>query len=261
MSITAMDIQQQGFEHSLRGYDVEQVDDFLERVANEVDALVKENEALKAQAASAPASTSSETEQIAPVAAAGDNGRIAQAESAAKAAADQARAIAAQAKATEDELRVAKTTIAEMEKKLAEKDSLDSTISNAFISAQRAADAMLTDARNSADSLKEEARAEGERIYRESEAKARDFIREALLEKQRIIDETEALCASCDNFRAQYRALIEHFSTEADRRFTDVNPPVVTEAAVAAALPVIDSVAAAGDESAPIADDMIEEID
>lgn len=258
MSITAMDIQQQGFEHSLRGYDVEQVDDFLERVASEVDALVKENEALKAQVAAAPAAPA-DAEQ--PAAAAGSDERIAQAEAAAKAAADQARAIAVQAKATEDELRSAKATIAEMEKKLAEKDSLDSTISNAFISAQRAADAMMTEARNSADSLKEEARAEGERIYRESEAKAREFIREALLEKQRIVDETEALSTSCDNFRAQYRALIDHFSTEADRRFTDVNPPSVTEAAIAAAMPVIDGAPAGEDESAPIADDMIEEID
>ncbi len=251
MSITAMDIQQQGFEHSLRGYDVEQVDDFLERVATEVDLLCKENQDLKEQLAASPATTQPDA-----AAASANDDRIAQAEAAAKAAADQARAIAAQAKATEDELARAKATIAEMSQKLAEKDTMDSTISNAFISAQRAADSMLTEARSSADALKEEARAEGERIYRESEGKARDFIREALLEKQRIVDETEALSASCDSFRAQYRSLIEHFASEADRCFTDINPSTVSESAVAAAMPTIDKGA-----DASIADDMIEEID
>ncbi len=253
MSITAMDIQQKGFEHAFRGYDVAQVDDFLEHVASEIDLLVNENAELKEQlAAGASAAPAPEA------ASAGSDDRIAQAEAAAKAAADQARAIAAQAKATEDELARAKATIAELNKKLAEKDTMDSTISNAFISAQHAADSMLAEARSSADALKEEARAEGERIYRESEGKARDFIREALLEKQRIMDETEALTASCDSFRAQYRALIDHFSVEADRCFSDVNPPSVTEAAVAASMPVPDS---AADADSSIADDMIEEID
>ena len=68
MSITALDIQQQGFEHSLRGYDVEQVDVFLERVAQEVDALVTENEQLKEQlesAAAQPAADPAAQERVA----------------------------------------------------------------------------------------------------------------------------------------------------------------------------------------------------
>ena len=60
MSITALDIQQQGFEHSLRGYDVEQVDVFLERVAQEVDGLVTENEQLKEQLEAASAQPQTE---------------------------------------------------------------------------------------------------------------------------------------------------------------------------------------------------------
>ena len=131
MSITAMDIQQQGFEHSLRGYDVEQVDDFLERVATEVGEMTKEIDDLKAQLAAAP-----QASQAVEQPASGEADRIAQAEAAAKAAADQARATATQAKATEDELARAKATIAELNKKLAEKDTMDSTISNAFISAK-----------------------------------------------------------------------------------------------------------------------------
>lgn len=251
MSITALDIQQQGFEHSLRGYDVEQVDDFLERVAAEVDLLVNENKDLKEQLASGGHAPQGQD------AGAADE-RIAKAESAAKAAADQARAIAAQAKTTEEELARAKATIAQMNEKLEEKGTMDSTISNAFISAQRAADSMLEEARSSADALKEEARAEGERIYRESEAKARDFIREALLEKQRIVDETEALSASCGSFREQYRALLEHFSSEAERCFDEVKTPAISESDVAAHMPA----SAQNDaQDGAIADDMIEEID
>ena len=252
MSITALDIQQQGFEHSLRGYDVEQVDVFLERVAQEIDALVTENEQLKEQLEAA--SSQPQTE--------GAEERIAAAEAQAQAAVEQARAVAAQAQAAEEELAAAKAAVADLQAKLAEKGSMDLTISNAFISAQKAADAMLAEAKSSADNLREEARAEGERIYRESEAKARDFIREALLEKQRIIDETAALSTSCESFRAQYRALLEHFSTEADRMFTDTNPPVISEATIQASLPSTGSATAPQeDTAAQLEDELIEDID
>ena len=254
MSITALDIQQQGFEHSLRGYDVEQVDVFLERVAQEVDGLMTENEQLKEQleAASAQPQTEGAEERIA----------AAEAQAQAQAAVEQARAIAAQAQAAEEELAAAKAAVADLQAKLAEKGSMDLTISNAFISAQKAADAMLAEAKSSADNLREEARAEGERIYRESEAKARDFIREALLEKQRIIDETAALSTSCESFRAQYRALLEHFSTEADRMFTDTNPPVISEATIQASLPSTGSAPAPQeDTAAQLEDELIEDID
>lgn len=49
MAITMQDIQDEGFEHALRGYDVGQVDVFLERVANEVDAMNKQIADLESQ--------------------------------------------------------------------------------------------------------------------------------------------------------------------------------------------------------------------
>lgn len=264
MSITAQDIQQQGFEHSLRGYDVEQVDVFLEHVAQEVDALVTENESLKAQLGTAAPTAEGES---APAVEAGVSedaqALIAQAEANAKAAADQTRAVAAQAKATEEQLAAAKAKIEELKKQLEEKGSMDNTISNAFISAQKAADSMLSEAQSSADALKEEARSEGERIYRESEAKARELIREALAEKQAILDETEALTTSCEEFRSQYRALMEHFSAEADKKFVEVDPAAVSSAAIDAALPKIKSGASerAAESTINDGDELIEEID
>ena len=83
-----------------------------------------------------------------------------------------------------------------------------------------------------------------------------------MLKKQRIIDETAALSNSCESFRAQYRALLEHFSTEADRMFTDTNPPVISEATIQASLPSTGSASAPQeDTAAQLEDELIEDID
>ncbi len=49
MSITPMDIQNKEFERSLRGYDIEDVDDFLDQVAKDLDDMIRENSELKEQ--------------------------------------------------------------------------------------------------------------------------------------------------------------------------------------------------------------------
>lgn len=51
MSITAADIQNQVFEHSKHGYDVEQVDEFLSRLEMEVGSFAEQLEAAGAKAA------------------------------------------------------------------------------------------------------------------------------------------------------------------------------------------------------------------
>ena len=60
MAITSRDIQYQAFKHSRRGYDVEQVDVFLERVAQEVDDMNRTIEQLNAQLANVMPTASSE---------------------------------------------------------------------------------------------------------------------------------------------------------------------------------------------------------
>jgi cell division initiation protein len=52
--LTAVDVQQQQFRRSFRGYDEQEVDDFLDRVTEDVGALLEENERLKEQARLAP---------------------------------------------------------------------------------------------------------------------------------------------------------------------------------------------------------------
>lgn len=52
MRITPLDIYQQEFKRVLRGIDPDEVEDFLERVADDYESLIKENAALKEQIAS-----------------------------------------------------------------------------------------------------------------------------------------------------------------------------------------------------------------
>ncbi len=222
MALTAQEIQEKGFEHSLRGYDVEQVDNFLEYVAIEVANMTAELAALRQQA-SVPVQTDAFAPISVPVPAAPEVDE----------AAIQARIDAAVAAAISDaqtRISLAEAKVAQAEAKLAEKDDMSATIAAAFISAQR-----------SADALKEEARAEGERIYREADAKAREFIREALTEKQRILAETEGLKISCNQFRTQYQRLIEQFAAESSAQFASFGAEV-SEEEVDAALPKIEEI-------------------
>ncbi len=49
MSITPMDIQNKEFERAFRGYDIEDVDDFLDQVAKDLEDLIRENAEMKEQ--------------------------------------------------------------------------------------------------------------------------------------------------------------------------------------------------------------------
>ncbi len=167
MSITAQDIQNQIFERSRHGYDAEQVDEFLERVANEVGILISSHDEL----------TRNNAELTAQLA-----NRI---------AVDEAK-------------------FAEYEQKLVRAGDMDNTISKAFISAQR-----------SADALKEEARAEGEKVYREAEAKSREILRDALSEKQHTLEDVDRLKDSRERFRTEYLTLLHQFMKQAEQVFPE----------------------------------------
>jgi len=47
LSITPMDIQEKEFERAFRGYDIEDVDDFLDQVAKDLEGMIRENIELK----------------------------------------------------------------------------------------------------------------------------------------------------------------------------------------------------------------------
>lgn len=49
MKISSLEIRQQEFEKKMRGYDPEEVKSFLEKIADDLDELLKENESLKTE--------------------------------------------------------------------------------------------------------------------------------------------------------------------------------------------------------------------
>lgn len=83
-------------------------------------------------------------------------------------------------------------------------------ISQALIVAQQAADRMVADARDNADKIKNDA-----------DQKAREVIRQALAEKQNELDEIDRLKASREEFRAEYKQLLQHFMDDVEAVFPD----------------------------------------
>ena len=81
-------------------------------------------------------------------------------------------------------------------------------ISQALIVAQQSADRIVADARESADKIRNDA-----------DQKAREVIRQALAEKQAELDEIDRLKASREEFRAEYKTLLQHFMDDADAAF------------------------------------------
>ncbi len=234
MTITALDIQQEGFEHSMRGYDITQVDEFLERVAQEVDAMNAQIAQLQQRLAEAPASAPAPEPVV-------DTAALDAATRRATEAEQRLAAAEARSRQAESKLAQLQEKFAPLQRQLDEKNEMDSAISNAFISAQR-----------SADALKEDARAEGERIYRESEGKAREFIREALSEKQRILNEIDALENSAARFREDYKKLLSRFAGEAENDFANLRPPQIPDNIVNDVLPKYEDLKGDSDVSAPV---------
>ena len=83
-------------------------------------------------------------------------------------------------------------------------------ISQVLLVAQQSADRMLDDARSSADKIRTDA-----------ETKAREVIRQALAEKQTELDEIDRLKQSREDFRSEYKKLLQHFMDDADAVFPE----------------------------------------
>ena len=113
-------------------------------------------------------------------------------------------------------------------------------ISQVLLVAQQSADRMLEEARNSADKIRTDA-----------ETKAREVIRQALAEKQTELEEIDRLKQSREDFRSEYKKLIQHFMDDADAVFPQAtlstpNGSVAREVAPAPA-PVIPTPAPSAD--------------
>jgi cell division initiation protein len=211
MSITAAEIQEVRFGEVKRGYDPDEVDEFLERVAADVDTL--------SRALGEAASRIKAAEE-----------RAAAAE---KRAEEAALSPAPAPKPAFDDFVPLAPPQPEAEK---ESDVSAEIISKAFIAAQK-----------SADSLVEEARKEAEKVYREAESKGRDIVREALAGKQKTLEEVDRLRESSEQFRTEYLSLLKHFQADAQKRLSAFDEAIPEKPEVEAAKKAQETLLAAND--------------
>ena len=188
MALTAADIQNVSFSIDRKGYDVDEVDVFLEHVADEIGAMAAQIQELEAQLAeakeSAPAAPAAEAAPSAPAAAETPSGDTAEL---------QAR-------------------IADLEAQLAEKSANDSAISQALIVAQRSADDILSNARAEASGIIKGADEEADRIIGKAET-----------DRMKIAEAIRTLEADRDEVRAGYREMLSNFMGDAQRKLAEID--------------------------------------
>ena len=177
MAITPADIEQQTFSPSKHGYDTEEVDAFLEQISSEVDAMLQKIADLK--------------------------GRLNNTES--QLAASQAQVASLEENAGATQLAAPAPVVAPAPTPAPDLAVSERQISQVLIVAQQSADKLVAEARDNA-----------ERIRNEADQKAREVIRQALAEKQNELDEIDRLKQSREDFRGEYKKLLQHFMDDAE---------------------------------------------
>ena len=150
---------------------------------------------------------------------------------------------------TEQQLAAAQAQVENLEESA---PSVEETNAAAIAASEHQISQVLIVAQQSADKLVADARANAERIRNEADQKAREVIRQALAEKQTELDEIDRLKQSREDFRAEYRKLLQHFLDDADSVFPETvltnNAPTGSQnAAQPAAQQIQVSAPAAGD--------------
>ena len=147
MAITSTDIHNQSFSIDRKGYDVDEVDVFLEHIANEVDDLNAIIEQLENEL---------------------ESGELSSYEGSASRGAES----------SSEELGKKDEYIADLERQLEEKKANDYAIAQALIIAQRSSDEMLAIAQEDAARIRQEAEEEGQRIIDKAIREKQDIVKE-----------------------------------------------------------------------------------
>lgn len=187
MAITSNDIATQSFNIERRGYDVDEVDVFLEKVAAEIDSMNQEISQLKSQLAEAKAAAERATAQP----------TVAMKSNAVKPTV-----------ATESEKD---KRIAELEAKLSEQTLDQSAISAALITAQKTGDEVIS-----------KAKAEAEVTRQNAEDEARRILDKANAEKGKVVEHINELNESRAAIREQYQEMLKDFIGTCTMRLTEI---------------------------------------
>lgn len=197
MAITSAEIHNQSFSIDRKGYDVDEVDVFLEHVADEIDGLNGQIAQLEAQLDGSkfdgfdtPARIVEEDERsIEPAHAAGND------------------ALA------EKDARIAEleAQLDDLEAQLEEKKANDNAIAQALIIAQRSADDVVSNAKAQAADTVQDAEDEAKRIVDKAEA-----------DRQKVLDAIKKLEDDREDAREEYRALLTEFIEDANRRLNEL---------------------------------------
>ena len=189
MAITAADIQNVSFSIDRKGYDVDEVDVFLEHVADEIEAMSRHIVELEDELAAA---------QAAP---------------AVEAVADETVAIAAEAAPAEAaDVAGLQARIADLEAQLQEKTANDSAIAQALIVAQRSADEVLANARTEASNIIKDADEEADRIIGKAES-----------DRMRIVESIRTLENDRSDVRSEYREMLANFMADAQKKLAEID--------------------------------------
>ncbi len=208
MAITAADIHNMSFGIDRKGYDVDEVDVFLEHVADEIDALNNQVEELESQL---------------------DESRFSGFDTPAHASTvdfDEKASLEPDEETT-NLLAEKDARIAELEKKLEEvsgqleaKKADDSAISQVLINAQRMADDTVAAAKTQAASIVDGAHAEAKQILDDADQ-----------EKQSVIDAIQKLEDDREDAREEYQELLKDFISDATRKLADIGESSVRTSA------------------------------
>jgi cell division initiation protein len=196
MALTVDDVNNVSFSIDRKGYDVDEVDVFLEQVANEIDALNKQIQSLEAQLDSVDKMAGFDT-----VAADAENSADASTSASHVREGDEAAL-------SEDEKD---SRIAELESKLNEKNADDNAIAQALIIAQR-----------SADEITSNAKAEAATTIKDAEDEASRILNKAENDKQKVMDAIRELEKNREDAREEYRSLLTDYITDANRKLAEI---------------------------------------
>lgn len=195
MAITSADINNQSFTVDRKGYNVDEVDVFLEHVAHEIDLLNDQIEEMGNQIANLNSLLQQREEEF-----------VQAHDEALARSSEDATALPADVSDDEKDQR-----IAELERMLEERRMDDNAIAQALITAQRSGEEVLS-----------KAKADAETVRQDAEEEARRILAKANNEKQRILEAIEELQESRENVRSEYQELLRDFIGSATRTLADL---------------------------------------